>query len=323
MNFSSGRVQYIFDQMGRKYDLINDLWYSWLYSRLHYLIAKEIICSWSEEPRKVIDIGCGTGFQSFLYAQVGAEVWGIDISPKLIEVATEKSKYLPSVANLFQPQHKFVEYYNKKIERLLFKCFPNPNVTKPRFEVQSILDLKFQNEEFDHVNCCGSVLSLLEDHQLALHHISRVLKPGGTFVLEVEAKYNFDLIWNLLDSITGGTLGYESTFKEAIQPFLTKRSEYYSIEYPFGERGEPVYMPIKLYTRSGLAHDLLRHNLVVNKWQSIHSVTNLIPSTILDSEKPLKFMRPLFRGLSVIEELIPKSLPGCSIVAIGEKLVAE
>jgi len=323
MNFSDDRVQYIFDQMGRKYDLINDLWYSWLYSRLHYFIAKEIICSWAEETHKVIDIGCGTGFQSFLYAQAGAEVWGVDISQKLIDVATEKSKYPPTVADLFQPRYKFVEYYNKKIGKLLSNCFPNPNITKPRFEVQSILDLKFHNEEFDHVNCCGSVLSLLEEHQLALHHISRVLKPGGTFILEVEAKYNFDLIWNLLDSITGGRLGYESTFKEAIHPFLTKRSESYSIEYPFGETGDPVYMPIKLYTRSGLARDLLKHDLVVKNWKSIHSVTNLIPSTILDSENPSKFIQAIFNGLSFIEGLLPISLPGCSIVAIGEKLIED
>ena len=49
-----------------EYDDIVSLWYSWLYCRLHFLITKEIINAYN--PRLTFDVGCGTGFQSFLHA---------------------------------------------------------------------------------------------------------------------------------------------------------------------------------------------------------------------------------------------------------------
>ena len=61
------KISAIFDDMHNEYDQINDLWYSWLFSRLHYLISKKITSKWKHK-HKVLDIGCGTGFQSLLYS---------------------------------------------------------------------------------------------------------------------------------------------------------------------------------------------------------------------------------------------------------------
>lgn len=320
MNKSDDRVRYIFDQMGIGYDDMHDLWYSWLFSRLHFFIVKEILCRWGNRTRKVLDAGCGTGLQSFLYAAAGARVQGIDISPGLIAVAESKKHCPPTVSNLFEPHFRFVRKYNERIERLRALCFNDAIPEVPTFTVQSILDLKFPDGEFDHVNCCGSVLSFIQDHATAIREISRVLKPGGTFILEVEAKYNLDLLWELFDSLTGGFLGYEMSVREALAPFLTRRSDCISLEYPFGEAGNPVYMPIKLFTRKGLARDLLSQNLVVGDWKSIHSMTNFLPSTVLDAVKPSSLVRGLFSFFSTLEELVPWNLPSCSIVAIGRKL---
>jgi len=169
------------------------------------------------------------------------------------------------------------------------------------------------------VNCCGSVLSFIEDHDTALSEISRVLRPGGTFIFEVEAKYNLDLVWTVIDALTGGHLGYESGLKESIAPFTTRCSEYVDVEYPFGEIENPVYMPIKLYTRQGLCRDFAKHKLIARKWRTIHSITNLLPSTVLDSDSPSRFIRRVFSVLATIEEKLPLRLPGCSIVVTGEK----
>jgi ubiquinone/menaquinone biosynthesis C-methylase UbiE len=320
MNLSDDRVQYIFDQMGVGYDEMRDLWYSWLFCRVHFFIVRDILCHWDNRPRKVLDAGCGTGLQSFLYASTGADVQGIDISPGLIAVAENKKSHPPKVANLFEPHFKFVEVYNDKIERLRKSCFNDAIPELPNFTVQSMLDLEFSDCVFDHVNCCGSVLSFIQDHETAIREISRVLKPGGTFILEVDAKYNLDLLWGLFDSLTGGSLGYEMSVREALSPLMTRPSDYASVEYPFGETDNPVYMPIKLFTRKGLANDLFKQNLVVKDWKSIHSITNFLPSTILDSAKPSDFVRRLFSFFSTLEETIPWNLPSCSIVAIGSKL---
>ena len=320
MNLSDDRVQFIFDEMGGTYDEIRDLWYSWLFCRIHRFILQDVICQWTNTPRQVLDAGCGTGFQSFLYANAGAKVIGIDISPDLIHVAERKKLNPPTIGSILKPTFRFTATYNTKLETLLDKCLPGRQYREPEFRVQSLLDLKIPDATFDHVNCCGSVLSFIEDHYTALKEISRVLKPGGTFIFEVEAKYNLDLIWTLLDALIGGRLGYETDLKKSIELFTTRCSEYVDVEYPFGEVENPVYMPIKLYTRRGLARDFAKHKLAVKRWRTIHSITNLLPSTVLDSEHPSPFIRNIFSTLASLEELSPLNLPGCSIFVTGEKL---
>lgn len=320
MNSSDDRVQFIFDEMGPTYDDIQDLWYSWLFCRIHLFIVKDVLCHWTDTPRQVLDAGCGTGFQSFLYANAGANVIGIDISPGLIQVAESKKHHPPTIGRILKPTFRFTETYNVELERLLGNCLGSPQYKAPEFYVQSLLDLKIPDSTIDHVNCCGSVLSFINDYHTALKEISRVLKPGGTFIFEVEAKYNLDLVWTLFDALTGGHLGYETGLKESITPFTTRCSEYVNVEYPFGEIENPVYMPIKLYTRRGIHRDLARHKLRAQKWRTIHSITNLLPSTVLDSESPSPLIRRVFSALATLEETIPLRLPGCSIVVIGEKL---
>src|SRR5688572_32636389 len=73
-----------------EYDHIIDLWYSWLYSRLHFLLSKEVIQKFS--PKNVLDIGCGTGFQSLLHYIDGSRVIGIDSSVKMIKIAQRDRK---------------------------------------------------------------------------------------------------------------------------------------------------------------------------------------------------------------------------------------
>ena len=320
MNFSDNRVRFIFDEMGSTYDDIQDLWYSWLFCRIHFFIVKDVLCQWTDAPRQVLDAGCGTGFQSFLYANAGANVTGIDISPGLIKVAERKKDNPPTIGALLKPTFSFTETYNTELETLLGDCLGSSRYRPPEFYLQSLLDLKIPDSTIDHVNCCGSVLSFIDDYDKALSEVSRVLKPGGTFIFEVEAKYNLDLIWTLLDAMTGGHLGYETGLKKSIAPFTTGWSEYVNVEYPFGEVENPVYMPIKLYTRRGLCRDFERHKLKARKWRTIHSITNLLPSTVLDSESPARVIRGIFSALATLEQTVPFRLPGCSIVVTGEKL---
>ena len=93
-------VKNIFNEMADEYDSLSDLWYSWLFSRLHYLIASNVL--YKNYPKKTIDIGCGTGFQSFLYAGAGSNVYGIDIADELIKQAKKKIKHFnPAKLTLF------------------------------------------------------------------------------------------------------------------------------------------------------------------------------------------------------------------------------
>jgi ubiquinone/menaquinone biosynthesis C-methylase UbiE len=313
------RVAEIFNEMANDYDDIRDLWYAWLFSRIHYLISKEIIKS--HYPKTVLDVGCGTGFQSFLHASVGASVVGIDIAEELVKVAKKKSLSfkLQQEIILFPVHFEFVDRYNKLINFILSEKVLAKEYIPPSFQVADARSIPFPNNSFDHVNCCGSTLSFIEDHHLALSEITRVLKPGGTFLMEVESRWNMELIWQVIDIFLKGKLDYDTTLTEALKSIFVSPSQYISIDYPFGEPENPVYMKIKLFTVKGLKQELSSLHIEVLKFWTIHSVTNLIPSTYLDMNNPPKRLKDSFTFLANIEEKIPIPIPGCSIVLFARK----
>jgi ubiquinone/menaquinone biosynthesis C-methylase UbiE len=322
LSFDDKQVVQIFNDMRDEYDNLRDLWYAWLFSRLHYFIAKYVIATWDKQPRRVLDVGCGTGLQSFLYGSAGASVLGIDIADELIEQARQKSHdFTPNdIISLFPKHFDFVQRYDEEISRIVRNHYSTTEFVKPTFQVGNILDIPCDDASIDHLNCCGSVLSFVQDYNAALREMSRVLKLGGSFVLELEARFNMDLLWTLVDFLVRGKLGYEANLREAWELCRPPFWGSVNIEYPFGESADPVYMDIKLFTRSGFHKDLRHHRLYPVHWRSIHSVTNLIPSTILDTNSPSAFVQRTFNFLAAIEERCPFYLPGCSMVIMGKKI---
>ena len=58
---------------------------------------------------------------------------------------------------------------------------------------------------------------------------------------------------------------------------------------------------------------------VLKKW-NIHSITNLLPSTILDKNIHLIKLKKFFTMLSSLEEKMPNLIPGCSTVYLLKKI---
>jgi ubiquinone/menaquinone biosynthesis C-methylase UbiE len=316
------KVSLLFDQMAEDYDDLRDLWYAWLFSRLHFLIAKHVLSKWTGKKQRVLDIGCGTGFQSYLYALTGAEVTGIDIAQELLALAREKGKDFRkrNPFPLFPARFDFVTDYNRRIGKSLHTRFDSAPLLVPTFRVADATRLPFEDDSVDHVNCCGSTLNYVDDHNAALQEMARVLRTGGTFVIEVDAKYNCDLLWPALDAtIFFGRLGYETTPKEAFDALFSKIRSHITIQYPFGEVSNPVYMDLKLFERTTLLNELEACGLECKRLDSIHSITNLIPSTLLDTSKPSQFLQYTFGLLAHFEERLPFYLPGCSLVVFGTK----
>jgi 2-polyprenyl-3-methyl-5-hydroxy-6-metoxy-1,4-benzoquinol methylase len=101
----------------------------------------------------VLDFGCGTGNQSIGVAGDVKEVYGIDISSKMIEIA--KLKLDPD---------------------------KNPNV---HFTHTTLFDGRLKNESFD-VILAFNILHYLEDTQEVMRRINELLKPGGFFISSTE-----------------------------------------------------------------------------------------------------------------------------------------
>jgi SAM-dependent methyltransferase len=316
VNPSHRRVASIFNEMQHDYDDLRDLWYAWLFSRLHLIIARDVIRNWSATP-KVLDVGCGTGLQSFLYSWGGGDVVGVDVAADLIAVARRKREIFRAGQPLFPVHFPFVARHHRKLEDILKSCHPGP---LPDFQEADAIALPFADAIFDHVGCCGSVLSLIDEFGTAIQEISRVLRPGGTFVFEVEAKYSPDLLWPVVDLLLGGRLHYNCSWAEAFVPILSPPTQPVCVEFPYGEPSSPIFMDLHLFSKTGLKHELLKSGLRPNKWHSIHSVTNLLPSTWLDTVPPSTALEKAFSLLSGFEERCPFFLPGTSLVVCGVKV---
>jgi ubiquinone/menaquinone biosynthesis C-methylase UbiE len=109
----------------------------------------------------VLDYGCGIGDFSLLLARRGARVYGIDISPKLIEQA--RASIAGSGLNGFAPE----------------------------FFVGDAHQTPFEGSSFDYVFGNGALHHL--DLSKALAEISRILKPGGKAMFQ-EPMYHHPLM---------------------------------------------------------------------------------------------------------------------------------
>jgi SAM-dependent methyltransferase len=100
-----------------------------------------------EQGEAVLDVGARSGHWALLAAQAGAQVTGIDFSPRLLNVARETLKDYPDA----------------------------------RFELADVARLPFADNSFDVVI---DVMTLIfgADREAALAEMARVLKPNGRIV---------------------------------------------------------------------------------------------------------------------------------------------
>jgi len=309
----------IFEELPEDYDEMRDLQYGWYFSRLHYLITKHVICGF--RPESVLDVACGTGLQSHLYACGGARVTGVDISKILVDQTKNKNIcFSPADGLRIFPIHlDFVRTYNKKIAGAL-GINKNSGLMKkkPTFSLADARKLPFGKHAFDHVNMVGA-LSFIERYPDVLSEIKRVLKSGGTLFIEVENRWNMDILWRGLNSLLDNRLGYNTTSRDFMRLLFSRPTESVSAGYPFILRDKVEDVKARYFTFASLTRELKKHGFsVLNKW-SIHSVTNVLPITYLGRDYPPPRRRKIFSLLSFIEERFPFYLPGLTLVVLAKK----
>ena len=105
-------------------------------------------------PLKLLDLGCGTGWTSILFAKRGYEVTGVDISPDMIK-------------------HAKLNQTKERIKNI-------------KFSVEDYEEMNF-NKEFDIAIFFDS-LHHAEDEQKALSKIYKSLKRGGICICSEPGK---------------------------------------------------------------------------------------------------------------------------------------
>lgn len=144
-------VKDVFTEIASYYDKMNDIMSMGMIQGWHRFMMRK---AGDLKAKKCLDIGTGTGEIAFLLAEDAGEegeVYGVDITPKMLEFAEIKMKE---------------------------KDLPKPVI----FEVGNALDLKFEDNTFDVVTS-GYMLRNVTDVQKAINEMYRVLKPGGKAVV--------------------------------------------------------------------------------------------------------------------------------------------
>jgi demethylmenaquinone methyltransferase/2-methoxy-6-polyprenyl-1,4-benzoquinol methylase len=125
---------------------------------------------------RALDLATGTGDIAFALTAAGADVVGLDVTPRMIELARAKAGAPPS----------------------------------PRFLVGDMLALPFPGHAFDLVTT-GYGLRNVPDLALAIDEIRRVLKPGGRVLsLDFDRPQNPLLrsLYLAYLSVVGGVVGW-------------------------------------------------------------------------------------------------------------------
>jgi len=162
--------------------------------------------------------------------------------------------------------------------------------------------LPYAGGSFDAVACCGSTLSFVADPAAALTEIGRVLRPGGRLLLEVEHKWSADLTWMVASAVTGDAFGYGVSGPMLWRAFARPLGESCVLPYP-------GYGALRLFTARELRGLLAAAGLVIARTWGIHSVTGVLPSTLLHRRRLPGVVRPLYGALCAVDRWVAR-VPG-------------
>jgi len=109
---------------------------------------QKVLAMFDQPGGKVLDVGCGPGVMAPAMIGRGCDFWGVDPSPKMIEIC----------------RSRFAE--NDRIH----------------FLSGDAMGLGLPDDFFDAVLCMG-VIDALRDRHRAVREMLRVLKPGGTLIV--------------------------------------------------------------------------------------------------------------------------------------------
>lgn len=140
------------DWLSRRYDLIIDQ-----KARISKEIPDLLAIFRKLNVKTIIDIGCGTGIHATELGKEGFEVLGIDRSNGMINEAKVKLKSFP---NQVQQRVKFISSDYKNLDKLLGK-------------------------KFDAAIFMGSALAHIEDPQMVLKEVNKVLNNNAVAICQI------------------------------------------------------------------------------------------------------------------------------------------
>jgi MPBQ/MSBQ methyltransferase len=161
--------------------------------------------------------------------------------------------------------------------------------------------LPYPDARFDAAVCCGSTLSFVDEPARALAELGRVLRPGGRLLVECEHRPSLDLVWTLAGALAGDALGYGVSARRAWRALVSRGAV--RLDYP-------GYGPLALFRSRELAALLTAAGLQPVRAWGLHSVTNVIPSTLLHRPRLPRGLAGLYRALCRLDHRLAPTAPG-------------
>ena len=176
--------------------------------------------------------------------------------------------------------------------------------------------LPYRDACFDAATCCGSTLSFVDDAREALGGDRARAAPGRPTAPRVRERWSLDLGWAWLSSLVGDPWGYELTSGEAWRAATTPARRECRLRYP-------GYGTLRLFTATELERLLRAEGLEPVRIWGIHSITNLLPSTVLHQahlSRPLAAVYRMLRGADrALSARWPATRLANSLVALARK----
>jgi ubiquinone/menaquinone biosynthesis C-methylase UbiE len=158
------QVQEAYDRMAEEYDILDDRinpFYVNGYRVLDYFVQM-LTPRW--RGRVVLDVGCGSGFQTVQFAPRAKHVVAIDIADALIQRVRGK-----------------------------LKTRGLTNVTLIQGDATRI---PLRENAVDFVSAYGDVIGHIPDYEQAIAEMARVCRPGGTVTIEYDNKWHLALLFH-------------------------------------------------------------------------------------------------------------------------------
>ena len=136
---------------------------------------------------RVLDMGCGSGVQSFYLSRYAQSVVGLDLYEQLIAIATKR-------------------------------CAQYDHV---RFQVGDACRLPYKDQSFDFIVSYGDVVShIVDGYEQAISEMARVARPGAIITFEVDTKWNIGLLYHpfeLMDALRTKGVGHATRTWEGMR----------------------------------------------------------------------------------------------------------
>jgi ubiquinone/menaquinone biosynthesis C-methylase UbiE len=157
----------------------------------------------------------------------------------------------------------------------------------PNSIVSSIENIPIENATYDMIICVGSVVNYC-DLTKSLDELSRVIKPGGTLIIEFESSKTMELIFN-------------KNFNKRIVLIETK----------YHNQKEYIWY----YSEDNVLNKLKRRNFITHDIFHFHILSSLFLRKKYDLEYAAKFAKydSIFRKIPVVNKLASNVIIHCTM----------